>query len=337
MQRKNERFVERLPLVPNRPWLAYLVSTWLCLAALGIRLAAVHILPSGFPYVTFFPAVILSSFLFGVRPGLFATVLCGIFSWHFFLSLTLPLGFRIDTLLALGFYLLVCGTDIALVHFMQQANYNLGVERERGRILAENRETLFRELQHRVSNNIQVVAALISLQRGNVADDIARRALDAASSRLNLVGRISRALYDPSGQRLGVRTFIATLTSDILEASGRSDIAIELDVDEAITFNPDTAVPMALILGEAISNALEHGFAGRAEGMIVLRLHPSEEGKILLEVADNGCGLPQDFVPEQSGSLGLRIATALAQQLGGMFSLVPGKNGGTRALLEIPV
>lgn len=337
MQRKNERFVERLPLVPDNPWLAYSVSAVLCVVALGIRLSVVAVLPSGFPYVTFFPAVILSSFLFGVRAGIFAAALCGAFSWHFFLSPALPPGFRIDTMLALGFYLLVCGTDIALVHLMQRANYNLAVERERGRVLAENRETLFRELQHRVSNNIQVVAALISLQRANVADDVARRALDEASGRLNLVGRISRALYDPSGQRLGVRTFIATLTGDILEASGRSDIAIELDVDETITFNPDTAVPMALILGEAISNALEHGFAGRAEGVIVLRLHPSGDGKILLEVADNGCGLPEGFAPDRAGSLGLRIASALAQQLGGVFSLTPGQNGGARALLEIPV
>ena len=66
-------------------------------------------------------------------------------------------------------------------------------------LLADNRELLFRELQHRVSNNLQVAAAMLGLQRRHIDHDAARRALDDASSRLALIGRISRALYDPSG------------------------------------------------------------------------------------------------------------------------------------------
>src|SRR3546814_6329176 len=96
-------------------------------------------------------------------------------------------------LVALGFYGAVVVVGIALINLLQKANFKLAVERERSRALAENRELLFHELQHRVSNNLQVVAAMLSLQRRHVDHDVARRALDDASARLALVGRISRA------------------------------------------------------------------------------------------------------------------------------------------------
>jgi two-component sensor histidine kinase len=336
MHRKNERFVERLPLIPERPGLAFAVTTLLCLIALLVRILVENAMPVGFPFVSFFPAVILSSFLFGVRPGIYASILCGLISWYFFIPPTMTFALRPNTIVALTFYSVVCATDIALVNWMQRANYSLAVEREKSRALAENREMLFRELQHRVSNNIQVVAALISLQRRNVSDEAARKALDEAYSRLNLIGKIGRALYDPTGQRLGVRSFMETLTEDILEASGRRDLAFHLNVDEEITFDPDIAVPFSLIVAEAISNAIEHGFPQGSGGTIAVSLYRTESGKVVLEVADDGKGLPADFQAEGGGNLGLRIAMALAQQLGGVFSMTPGPQGGARALLEIP-
>lgn len=336
MQRKNERFIERLPLVPERAGLAFGVTTILCLLALGARAWAEPILSSGFPFVTFFPAVIISSFLFGVRPGIYAAIVCGLFSWYFFIAPSMTFTLQANTVVAMGFYAIVCATDIALVHWMQRANYSLGVEREKSRALAENREMLFRELQHRVSNNIQVVAALISLQSRNVSDEAARKALDEAHTRLNLIGKIGRALYDPTGQRLGIRSFMESLTADILEASGRRDLTVSLDIDEAVSVHPDMAVPLSLIVAETISNAIEHGFPEQGQGTIAVALQKSDAGRLILEVADDGKGLPHDFQPERGGNLGLRIATALAGQLGGVFSMARGDNGGARAMLEIP-
>jgi two-component sensor histidine kinase len=337
MQRKNERFVERLPLATDRPWIAYSASGALSCLALAARLLADPVLPPGFPFVSFFPAIILSSFLFGVRPGVFSSILCGYFAYHFFVSSQMASGQMQSVIVAMAFYSGVCLTDIALVHWMQRANYKLAVERERSRALAANREMLFSELQHRVSNNIQVVAALLSLQRRNVTDEVAGRALDEASSRLNLVGKIGRALYDPSGEGLGIRSFIATLATDILEASGRRDISVDLDVDESIVFPPDAAVPLSLIVAEAISNAIEHGFANGACGAIAVAVRQTDAGRLHLEIADNGRGLPADFVAEHSKSLGLRIASALAQQLNGTFALARRNGGGAVAMLDIPV
>ncbi|WP_313809271.1 sensor histidine kinase [Sphingobium sp.] len=334
MQRKNERFVERLPLVLRRPWQAYFLTTALCLIALAVRSIAEIAMPLGYPFVSFFPAVILSSFLFGVRPGIYAGLFCGLLSWYFFIPPRMAFAFNPGVALALGFYGVVVAVDIALIHFMQRANFNLGVERERSRILAENRELLFHELQHRVSNNLQVVAAMLSLQRRHVDHDMARRALDDASARLALVGRISRALYNPSGEGQNIRAFLATLTADVMEASGRDDIAITVEAPEDLILEPDIAVPLALIVTEAVNNAIEHGLPHRG-GSIQVGLDRSGEG-IVLRVIDDGKGISSDFDISGSQSLGLRISNALAAQLSGRFSLQPAAQGGAIARLDLP-
>lgn len=334
MQRSNERFVERLPLVPDRPAYAYILSLLFCGGAFMLRIAAEPLLPNGYPFVTFFPAVILSSFLFGVRPGIFTAIFCGLLSWYVFIPPFYNFAMNPAVAVAMLFYTGVVVVDILLIHFMQRANFHLAVERERSRALAENRELLFHELQHRVSNNLQVVAAMLALQRRHVDHDVARKALDDASARLGLVGRISRALYDPSGQGQDIRAFLTTLTADVLEASGRTDIDVAVTAPDGLTIEPSITVPLALIVAESVSNAIEHGLPDRP-GKVVVTLEEAQ-GALALRIVDDGHGVAPDFEHGASDSLGLRIANALAVQLGGRFSLTPGANGGAVARLDLP-
>lgn len=334
MQRSNARFVERLPLVLSRPVYAYALTLSFCGLALLLRFAAEPLLPDGYPFVTFFPAVILASFLFGVRPGLFAAILCAAASWYFFIAPRNSFVLKPGVAAAMIFYTGVVLVDIVLIHFMQRANFHLAIERERSAALAENRELLFHELQHRVSNNLQVVAAMLALQRRHVDHDVARRALDDASERLALIGRISRALYDPSGAGQGVRAFLTTLTADVIEASGRTDIAISVDAPEEVQLEPGITVPLALVVAEAVSNAIEHGLPHRGGTIAVVLDHHA--GELCLRVSDDGDGVSPDFAVEHSKSLGLRIANTLAAQIGGRFTLAPGAHGGAVAQLILP-
>lgn len=328
-------WLERLPIAQGRPGLAFAATTALIAAAFFLRLIASPWLPPGFPYVTFFPAVIIASFLFGMRMGLFAGVVCGLLAWYFFIppagSLRLDLGAGI----ALGFYVLVIGTDLLIIHWLQRTNNRLADQREINRKLAETRALLFGELQHRVSNNLQVAAGLLSLSKRRVSEAEGKAALDEASRRLALIGRISRQLYDAGGATRSMREFLEPLCADVIDASGRQGIRCTINVAEDAPLSSDAAIPLALIVAEAMANAIEHGFANREHGSIEVDLARAGEAMVRVEVRDDGHGLPQGFEIEASNSLGLRIATMLAEQLNGRFELLPGK--GTTARLSLPV
>lgn len=329
------RWIEQLPVARNRPVIGSAATLIITVAALLLRIVADPLLPPGYPYVTFFPAVIVTSFLFGVRLGSVSALLCGLLAWYFFIppahgfALTSGAGF------ALAFYVFVVATDLALVHWMQAANRQLAHERGTSRQLAETRELLFHELQHRVSNNLQVAAGLLTMQKRQLADVDARAALDEAGTRLALVGRISRQLYDPSGAAQPLVPFLTELCRGVVEASGRSDVALQVSGDDRLRLQPDAAVPTALIVAEAVANAIEHGFADGRAGQIEVQVGHDSDGNLEMLVHNDGYELPADFKLDASTSLGLRIAATLARGQAGNFQLNRHK-GATLAALTLP-
>jgi two-component sensor histidine kinase len=153
------RWIERLPLARHNPVFGLAATLAIFLMAWLLRLAADPVLPSGFPYVTFFPAVIVTSFLFGVRLGGFSALLCGIVAWYYFLT---PVQtFQLDgAWVALAFYVFVVSTDLALVHGMQTANKHLMMERELSRSLAAAKEQIVQELQSLIAERQKTAEAL---------------------------------------------------------------------------------------------------------------------------------------------------------------------------------
>lgn len=307
------------------------VTLLLAILALLIRLVADDLLPPGFPYVTFFPAVILTSFLFGVPLGTISALLCGVFAWYFFIPPTGTMPLHGGAALALGFYVFVVSTDILLVHWMQRANQRFAAERERSRALAETRELLFRELQHRVSNNLQVTAALLTLQKRHVRDESARAALEEASRRVSVIGRISRQLYAADGGLKPLRELLDPLCAEVIDASGKRIVATVDDGGNALS--SDVSVPVALIVAESIANAIEHGVGARDEGRIDIACTRQDDGALCIDVRDDGAGLPPGFVLQEANSLGLRIATMLAGQIGGRYEMLDGKGATARLVL----
>lgn len=336
------RFTERLPFLPDRPLVRYTVTVALCLFALWLRWFLDAAFPPGYPFLTFFPAVILSSFLFGPRPGVVASVLCGLFAWYVFIPPRMAFAFDGGTLTAMAFYTGVVVVDIALVHFMQAANARLHRAREEVRALAEERrqlaeraELLFQEMQHRVGNNLQMVGAVLSLQMRTLTEPVARRALSDAAGRLQVIGNIQRQLYHQDGRLVPLDRFLGEVCAKTMASSARTGITCAVEAQEGITLRPDSAVPVALIVTEAIANALEHGFPQQESGAITVRLARFGDG-VLLRVEDDGRGLPPGFDPASTQSIGLRISRILSQQLEGQIVLENGARG-TRMTLELPL
>ncbi len=335
MQGVGRGFLERLPLCADRPWIGYACAVLFSLIGLLVRFAVDPVMSAGFPYLTFFPAIVFSAFLFGTGPALLATVLCGVAANYFFMP---PRGsFKVDetALVALAFYGVVTLVDVLLIHWMLAANRALAREREENRRLGELRRLMFDELQHRVSNKLQIIAALLSLQKRRVADPEAQRVLEEAARRVGLIGKISRALHDPTHDGLDVEAFLRQVGGEILDASGARQVRLSLDVAPDCRFSSRDAVPIALIFAECVSNAVEHGFGAGEGGSIAVRVERDGDG-LCLSVTDDGRGLPAGFSVEAGESLGLRIAATLARQMGGRFALEAGPEGrGARAELRV--
>jgi two-component sensor histidine kinase len=330
------RFLERLPLATHRRWLGYAAAILLSLVALAVRMGIDARMPLGFPYLTFFPAVVLSSFLFGRGPGILSALLCGVAALYFFIPPFRTFQMAHGTGLAVVLYVGVVTVNIVLIDWMQRANARLRQERERGKELAAHAELLFHELQHRVSNNLQMIGSVLSLQRRNVADPAAAQALGDAVAKLQTIGRIQRQLYNSDGAHLTLDRFLPDLAQDLVATSGRPGIECRVDCARGLQLEPHAAIPVALIVAEAVANAIEHGFVGRDAGNIVIRVVP--DGRWLeLAVIDDGIGPPDGFDAARADSLGLRIARTLAEQLGGQFTLTRQAAGGSVTQLRFPI
>ena len=134
------------------------------------------------------------------------------------------------------------------------------------------------------------------------------------------------------GAQLRFGPFVEDLCRDVLEAAGAGNIVCLVSAAEA-EIHSDKLIPVALIVTELISNALEHGFAGRTKGTIRVDLTTSGTENILT-IADDGNGLAADFSVEEKGGMGLRIVRSLAEQIDGQFAMVGGRGTTCRVTFQ---
>jgi two-component sensor histidine kinase len=306
-----------MPLPSNSP-AAWLFAIAALMAALAVRFAFVGVLPTGTAFAAFIPAIILIAYFSGLWPAIVSVVIASLVGWYFFLP-NLSLETPSDWAFAFGPFVAICAVAIPIIHFIRLTQDALDRERAKSSALAEQRELLFRELQHRVSNNLAVVSALLNLQRAGLSDEKARKALSEAATRLALIAKIHRKLHDPAGEQLRFGPFVEDLCRDVLEASGATNIVCRVSAADA-AIPHDKLVPIALIVTELISNALEHGFEGRQGGTIRVDLSPQGSEQVLT-VVDDGNGLPDEFSLESASGMGLRIVQSLAQQISGSFAM----------------
>lgn len=324
-------------LLQHGAWVRYGAAAALSALALGVRFAVDDILPPGFPYVTFFPAVILATFIAGLGPGIVAAVLCGLSAWFFFIPPWLGFAVNGPTLLAQGLYSAVVAVDIALVYGMQTAMSRLSAERARTKELLDARTTMFHELRHRVANNMQFVSALLALQKRTIGitPESAAAALDEAVLRLETMARVHRRLHDPQASH-NFAAHVEALCHDLLHAAGADSIVCVVSVSAAPR-SPERLLALALLIVEAVTNCLKHAFVQTGGGTVRIDLHPrpDDPAGLRLCIADDGIGLPAGFDVRRSSSLGWTIIHNLAGQLGGRLIIGPPNGGAPGACIEV--
>jgi len=193
------------------------------------------------------------------------------------------------------------------------------VQQELHRAL-EQKSLLLREVNHRVKNSLHLVSSLLQLQQRGISDAALRHQMQDAVSRIHAIAQVHSRLYQTENfETVELATYFQALCDDLVSASGdatRFTLRVEADpVEMAI----DRAVPLGLIANELITNAIKHG-AGQCLDVLVSLRRTGEH--IQFTVTDNGPGLPADFSLEQTKSLGMRIVSTMARQLGGALEVL---------------
>ncbi len=301
--------------------------------AFYVRWVLDGVLPPGFPYLTFFPAVILTAFLAGLWPGILCAALSGLAAWWFFIP---PIGFSLSASsgLTLVFFVFVVAVDIAVIELMRRAMTSLSAEQALTAQLYERQRVMFQELQHRVANNMTFVAALLQIKKRTIDSPQASAALDEARERLVTMAQIHRRLYDPASLELSVGASLRELCDDLVQAAGVEGVTCSVRVD-GVDLDTPRLVTLSLLVAEVVTNSLKHAFADRSSGQIAIDLDPLDDDRAALVIADDGPGFP-DASPNLEGriSLGFGIMQSLAGQLGGALDFPAG--AGARVRLVFP-
>jgi two-component sensor histidine kinase len=222
---------------------------------------------------------------------------------------------------------LVCAQDITQ---MKQAI------KQAESALAE-KTVLFKELHHRVKNNLAVVSSLLRMKADIAGSEEVRKALEASHRRVHSMALIHEQLSEKDRlDRITFSEYAHQLVSHLRQAvvDEPTRVAIETELDP-IELGIEQAVPCGLILNELLTNAFKYAFPGRNQGRILISFHESSPGTLELAVEDNGVGLSPELRSGRETSLGLRIVGILTNQLDGTLEHQP--CAGTRIVLRFPL
>lgn len=195
---------------------------------------------------------------------------------------------------------------------------------------AQAREVLLTEMQHRVKNNFQLILAAISFQKRRFADADAHRALDHVANRINAISLAHDQLSPRQDMHaVDVASYLNALCASMGDPG--EDVSIDVEADE-VELPIDRAVPLGLIVNEAVTNSVKHAF-GEGGGRVSVRLISGVGyGEARLTIADNGRGIQ---APRPGGS-GQKLIAALARQMGGEFAQ-ESSDEGTTTTVTFPV
>jgi len=228
------------------------------------------------------------------------------------------------------------------------------------------KETLLREVHHRVKNNMQIISSLLSLQSRYINDNEALEIFQEGQNRVKSMALVHEKLYKSENlSNISIQDYIKDIIHYLSNAYNFNSIEFNINVQD-ISFNIDTAIPLGLIINEIITNSLKYAFptsdcepainkftdpatpgfgpvdnkfadsvANHHGSSKLFKDHKAEietklekkDGKYIMTIRDNGIGLPEDFDIKNVDTLGLKLVNILVEQLEGSVEII--SNNGT--------
>ncbi|MEJ2162401.1 MAG: sensor histidine kinase, partial [Robiginitalea sp.] len=183
----------------------------------------------------------------------------------------------------------------------------------------EEKEMLLKEVHHRVKNNLQTVSSLLRMQGRSIEDTQTLNQIRSSQNRVVCMAMVHEMLYRREDLAcIEYSTYVQQLGDYLVKSikGTESNIRLSIDIPE-IELGIDTAIPLGLLINEAVTNALKYGFEGTDEGEITISLEKEDKHEFVLRIGDNGVGYPETIDYQTSKSLGLKLIHNLSRQLKG--------------------
>ncbi len=198
------------------------------------------------------------------------------------------------------------------------------LQRDALELALQAKRGLLHEIHHRVKSNLQIISSLLRLESGRAQQAQTRSVLLEMQGRIRCMALLHETLNESgSSVEIDLGAYLAQLSKQAFRMTNIRGGDIRLRTDMASIFvTIEQAACCGLLVNELITNALQHGFFNRHEGVVCVGLRPASDcTQVHLSVSDNGVGMAVDTATTQPASLGLQLVSDLSRQIGGTLNM----------------
>jgi two-component sensor histidine kinase len=214
-------------------------------------------------------------------------------------------------------------TAFLLIKINNQSKAKLIIQQK-----SDEKDTLLKEIHHRVKNNLQVITSLLSLQANAIEDTALRTTFNQSQYRINSMALVHEMLYESSDiSKIKYESYLQGLMTNLVYSIKGKKNTISLDIDTNNLFvNLDTAIPLGLLINEIVTNSLKYAFDKDIPGILTINLKQTSDNTFLLKIGDDGKGFV-DVDLHSLKSIGLKLINKLVRQLKGSIKKDKSKKG----------
>ncbi|OQP60449.1 hypothetical protein A3860_33540 [Niastella vici] len=213
---------------------------------------------------------------------------------------------------------------------LQKQQQEINAQNETLKKLLGEKEWLLKEIHHRVKNNLQVIISLLNTQSQYLDNADAIAAIKNSQHRMYAMSLIHQRLYHTDNLgAIDMNWYIRELTGFIQESFDTGPGITFRISSETILLDVVQAIPLGLILNEAVSNSIKYAFPDKRKGTIEIMFSKDKDGYCLLSISDNGIGFGNNNVPEDAASLGMSLMKGLSEQLDASYDVQSSPEGVT--------
>ena len=206
---------------------------------------------------------------------------------------------------------------------VREKNKEITLKSKQVKIALSEKEVLLKEVHHRVKNNLQVISGLLESQNISVTDESVKLALKEGQNRIQSVALVHKMMYQSENvSKVNMQNYLEELLQVLELSYSNSQKHIQTRINaKDVDFDVTMAVPISLIVNEAVCNAYKHAFENKKSGNIEVAIIKEKERTYSLLIKDDGVGLPEEFDIKKLKSIGFDLIHGLARQLKGKLTV----------------